>query len=152
MKTKRTFYKSVVILSIVTTAILLNGCKEALNNTNGYHGQVETKDSLIEDKKNQEAQALCPWCENGSRYFYKLNEGDIVLRCKNCEYIWTNPKNISLSSLSNATGEIELSEDLLGERSGWATKEDVEDSKWKNIMEINNSLIYVDICRQKLTH
>lgn len=160
---KNKFYKSIAMLSILTTAMLLNSCNVAeIDDKNGVHEHDKTKNnSEIEGKTDytnkteynhyenciHEQEATCPWCEGGYRYFYKLSNGSIILMCEECNCIWIDPKNIDLN---NAIGEKKLkeklnineSEDLFNqELSHWATKTDVQKSKWESVLQRNELLI-----------
>eukprot|EP01132_Coremiostelium_polycephalum_P000110 gene110-146_t len=96
-------------------------------------------------------QAECPTCE-GSRYLLNLttnNTDNIVLICKECANVWTNPSKLGWDDLTNEKklGEVfkvTNSRDLfVGNNSGWTTEEEANNSKWKNLVKDNPSLLKV---------
>lgn len=132
---KNKFNNALEILSILIAFSFLNSC----NGKNGFH--TDDSHNMKETLSIQEkAKAcLCPICREGSRYLYELStpSHDLVLYCEECEAVWTDPKkmfwNQSATDKSlESEFKVENIESIFDEeKSKWATRKEIELSKWK---------------------
>ncbi|EFA86441.1 hypothetical protein PPL_00233 [Heterostelium album PN500] len=92
----------------------------------------------------------CPVCGEGSRFLYRLNtvnHDNIILTCEECNSTYIDPNRMEIGqAVSNRTlysvyggTDAELFNSKL---SGWASKVEICQSKWNELLDVNESFIH----------
>lgn len=99
--------------------------------------------------------SLCPVCEGGYRYIYKLNGENLVFICEECESVWNDPDNTQWGhTASDRTLRdmylVDNVNDLFNGDANWATREDIEylisNSSGENLKLLQSFLDKFDLC------
>lgn len=139
------YHRIVKSINVGTILLLLGSCNHrpsSLEMMNGSHqkngnqydaNHAKSTDSTV----NKDIVLLCPSCKGGSRYFYTLNNKEVILCCDECSSVWVDPDKLEGSDavsdkMLRLHFDVEDSEELFKAPAAWASKEQVLDSKWKD--------------------
>lgn len=91
----------------------------------------------MQSSKERIKEILCPNCEGGCRYLYRLKNTNIVLMCEECNATWLDQEHINWGEAVSdkeleVNFDVENSEYLFDEGcSNWATQDEVKKTNWK---------------------
>jgi hypothetical protein len=131
---------------LVFTLLNISTCG---NNTSSMKKVEQYSAQKDYDLSSPSESHICPFCQGNYRSFYTLSneENAIILLCEGCQHTWLDPKNIELSGAASSKdlkkefnkGFKELFKNANGH---WSIKEEVNESKWNEVMHKNLLLLY----------
>eukprot|EP01132_Coremiostelium_polycephalum_P000218 gene218-287_t len=129
METKNRFntlLRSMSMFIVVVTLLNVDGCYQGANMIDSTNGGPS------KEKRVEENQEACPYCQECSRYLYRMNTknpDNIILTCEECNAAWIDSEKIGFGqtvnnkTLSNMYGGKDRDRFNVNS-SVWATKEE----------------------------